>query len=106
MEYPAVSPRLAGFGFPLKDYAAKPAKTWLPHCGSLDEFLNPPLHSAFCSVRSATHFPHAGGQPKRFRYAHGFGNSQASRNPGNTRLSRFMPSRQPGMKPASRAALR
>ncbi len=23
-------PRLAGFGFPLKDYAAKPGKTWLP----------------------------------------------------------------------------
>jgi hypothetical protein len=65
MEYPAVSPRLAGFGFPLKDYAAKPAKTWLPHCGSLDEFLNPPLHSAFCSVRSATLSPYAGGRPKR-----------------------------------------
>ena len=27
---PALSPRLAGFGFPLKDYAAKPGKTWLP----------------------------------------------------------------------------
>ena len=26
-----LSPRLAGFGFPLKDYAAKPGKTWLPH---------------------------------------------------------------------------
>ena len=26
----ALSPRLAGFGFPLKDYAAKPGKTWLP----------------------------------------------------------------------------
>ncbi len=24
---PALSPRLAGFGFPLKDYAAKPGKT-------------------------------------------------------------------------------
>jgi hypothetical protein len=28
---PTPSPRLAGFGFPLKDYAAKPGKTWLPH---------------------------------------------------------------------------
>ena len=27
---PALSPRLADFGFPLKDYAAKPGKTWLP----------------------------------------------------------------------------
>jgi hypothetical protein len=27
---PALSPRLAGFGFPLKDYAAKSGKTWLP----------------------------------------------------------------------------
>ena len=27
---PALSPRLAGFGFPLKDYAAKHGKTWLP----------------------------------------------------------------------------
>ena len=24
------SPRLAGFGFPLKDYAAKHGTTWLP----------------------------------------------------------------------------
>jgi len=24
------SPSLAGYGFPLKDYAAKPGKTWLP----------------------------------------------------------------------------
>jgi hypothetical protein len=27
---PALSPSLADFGFPLKDYAAKHGKTWLP----------------------------------------------------------------------------
>jgi hypothetical protein len=27
---PAPSPSLAGFGFPLQDYAAKHGKTWLP----------------------------------------------------------------------------
>jgi len=36
----------------LKDYAAKPGKTWLPRSGSIAEFPNPPLHSASCSVRS------------------------------------------------------
>ncbi len=38
--------------------------------------------------------------------AHGFGNPQASREPFYARLSCFMPSRVPGMKPASHAAPR
>jgi len=47
----SLPPRLAGFGSPLKDYAAKHGQTWLPQKCSLAEFKEPPLHSAFCSVR-------------------------------------------------------
>jgi integrase len=36
----ALSPRLAGFRFPLKDCAAKHGKTWLPRGCSLDELSN------------------------------------------------------------------
>jgi hypothetical protein len=36
-----------------------------------------PLRFLFCPLPGP--FPYAGGQPKRFRYAYGFGNSQASR---------------------------
>jgi hypothetical protein len=47
----SLSPRLAGFGFPLKDYAAKLIQTWLPQECALAEFKKTPLHFAFWSVR-------------------------------------------------------
>jgi len=51
-------------------------------------------------------FPLRGRPAQTLRFTHGFGNSQASRESSYARLSCFMPSRQPGMKPASRAAPR
>jgi hypothetical protein len=44
-------PRLAGFGFPLQDYASKQGKTWLPRLMLPWKFLNLPSRSAFWSGR-------------------------------------------------------
>ena len=100
------SRKTASFRFPLKDYASKLPDLRSPSGAPLMNFQI--RRSTLLFVPSAPRpCPLRGRPAQTLRFTHGFGNSQLSQGLLITRgiKSCFTPARQPGMKPASRAAL-
>jgi len=91
---------------PLERLRRQTGKTSLPRRGSLAEFPNPPLHSAFCAIRSPALSPTRADGPNASVPLTALEIHKRAGNPDNARPAWLMPTLEPGINHASRAAPR